>query len=107
MLGTFFLAVVGWIIFRAETLHQALEYLYCMVTKFQICMPGYGKRAIVYIFFLLLVEWLQREKQHGLQLDDCQGVLKYRGVRWGMYILLAFVILSLSGTQAEFIYFQF
>lgn len=107
MLGTFFLAVVGWVIFRAETLHQALEYLYCMVTKFQICMPGYGKRAIVYIFFLLLVEWLQREKQHGLQLDDCQGVLKYRGVRWGMYILLAFVILSLSGTQAEFIYFQF
>lgn len=107
MLGTFLLAVVGWIIFRAETIHQAWDYMVCMVTKFQPCMPQYGKKALLYIFVLLLVEWFQREKQHSLQLDDCKGVMKYRLVRWGMYILLSLIVLSLSGVQAEFIYFQF
>lgn len=107
MLGTFLLAVIGWIIFRAETIHQAWDYMVCMVTKFQPCMPQYGKKALLYIFVLLLVEWFQREKQHGLQLDDCKGVMKYRLVRWGMYVLLSLIVLSLSGVQAEFIYFQF
>lgn len=107
MLSTFFLVVIGWIIFRAETISQAWDYIVCMFVKFRLCMPSYGKPELAYIFFLLVVEWVQREKQHALALDSCKGVLKYRAARWTVYMLLIIAILALSGVQAEFIYFQF
>ena len=106
MVFTFLLAVVGWIIFRAETMRQAWNYMICMVTKFHICMPEYGKKTLVYIFILLIVEWLQREKQFGLQLE-LKGIFRYRTVRWGIYYLLFIVSLVLAGQQEAFIYFQF
>ena len=106
MVFTFLLAVVGWIIFRAETIRQAWDYMICMVTKFHICMPEYGKKALVYILILLIVEWLQREKQFGLQLE-LKGIFRYRTVRWGIYYLLFIVSLVLAGQQEAFIYFQF
>ena len=107
MLGTFLLAVIGWIIFRAENIRQAWEYMVCMVTKFQPCMPQYGKRALLYIFVLLLVEWVQREKQHGLQLTRDEGLLKYHVVRWIIYTTILFGCFFISGKQSDFIYFQF
>lgn len=107
MLGTFLLAVIGWIIFRAENIRQAWEYMVCMVTKFQPCMPQYGKRALLYIFVLLLVEWVQREKQHGLQFKGDEVLLKYRVVRWSFYYAMVILIYILAGSQEEFIYFQF
>lgn len=80
MVFTFLLAVMGWIIFRAESMRQAWDYLVCMVTRFHFCMPEYGKKALVYIFVLLIVEWLQREKQFGLQLEF-KGMFRHRAVR--------------------------
>lgn len=104
---TFLLAVIGWIIFRAESIWQAADYIVCMVTKFHFfCMPVYGKKAVLYIFVLLIVEWLQREKQFALQLSP-QGIFHYRSVRWGTYCLLIITTLLLAGRQEEFIYFQF
>lgn len=106
MVFTFLLAVMGWIIFRAESMRQAWDYLVCMVTRFHFCMPEYGKKALVYIFVLLIVEWLQREKQFGLQLEF-KGVFRHRAVRWGVYYILFISSLLLAGKQEEFIYFQF
>lgn len=106
MTFTFLLAVIGWVIFRAESIRQAWDYLAGMVTRFHFCMPEYGKKAMTYIFILLIVEWLQREKQFGLQLD-MRGVFRYRAVRWGTYYILFLVSLLLAGQQEEFIYFQF
>lgn len=101
---------MGWIIFRAENIHQAWDYLVCMVTKFEFVMPesgrAYGKKAMLYIALLLLIEWLQREKQFGLQIEE-RHVFRYRMARWGMYLLLFWICLSLSGGHADFIYFQF
>lgn len=106
MVFTFLLAVIGWIIFRAETIRQAWDYMVCMVTKFHICMPEYGKKALLYILILLTVEWLQREKQFGLQME-LKGIFRYRTVRWGIYYILFIGSLVLAGRQEEFIYFQF
>ena len=107
ILFTFLLVLIGWIIFRAENIRQAWDYLSRM------CSPSlldlhlqYGKKALLYTFVLLIVEWLQRDKQHALQIEET-GILKYRGIRWGIYILLALFTLVFAGTQAEFIYFQF
>jgi D-alanyl-lipoteichoic acid acyltransferase DltB (MBOAT superfamily) len=106
MLATFLLVVIGWVIFRAETIYQAWDYLSCMVVDFHPNIPMFGKKASVFIVILLAVEWLQREKQFGLQLED-KGIFRYRTARWGMYYALSIFTLLLAGTQEEFIYFQF
>lgn len=106
MLATFSLAVVGWILFRAETIHQAWDYMVCMVTRFHLAMPEYGKKALIYILILLIIEWLQREKQFGLQFD-AEGIFRYRAVRWSAYYALFIGSILCAGTQEEFIYFQF
>ena len=106
MLVTFLLAVTGWILFRAVSLHQAWDYMGCMVAHFRPAMPEYGKKALIYILILLVVEWLQREKQFGLQLD-AEGIFRYRAVRWGVYYAVFIASILLAGMQEEFIYFQF
>ena len=111
MLLTFLLAVVGWIIFRAESIGQAWEYLYgiCNLTLFTI--PVFKKlafRIIIYVCIMLIVEWLQRGKEHGLVMEK-KGIFKNWYVRWVIYIaltLLCFYI-ALSVGKSDFIYFQF
>lgn len=105
MLLTFLLVVAGWIVFRAESIGQAWDYLnrMCSPSLFQLSM-AYGKRAGLYAAVLLAVEWLQRDKQHALQID---GAVKAPALRWCVYYMLVLSVLFLQGTQAEFIYFQF
>lgn len=103
---TFLLAVIGWIIFRAETIHHAWEYILLMFTKFRFCPPEYGKKALLYIFILQGVEWLQRDKQFALQMDG-RGIFRFVTIRWAIYLLLVLMLVVLGASQAEFIYFQF
>ncbi len=104
---TFLLAVVGWIIFRAESISQAMGYFSAMVTnKFFDASMMPGKTYLLFGLSLLLVEWLQRDKQHALQFPHIRP-FRYRIVRWGIYYIILFVIAKYSGTSQTFIYFQF
>ncbi|WP_337408883.1 MBOAT family O-acyltransferase [Paraprevotella xylaniphila] len=106
MLMTFLLVVLGWVIFRAETIGQAWEYIARMFTHFTFRLPAHGNDPLIYISILLCVEWLQRGKQHGLQIG-AGGWFKYRAVRWLLYYVVFIATFLLSGQQEEFIYFQF
>lgn len=109
---TFGLAAFGWILFRSETIGDACIYL---TNIFQ--QPWTGSLRITDVcplvtipatVFLVIIEWLQRERQHAL--DFCPNGLfsRYHIIRYGFYLALVFSILSLSpDKQAEFIYFQF
>ncbi len=103
---TFLFVVIGWIIFRAETVGDALDYICRIVTHWKWTLPDIHRKAALATAILLCVEWSQREKQHGLQLSG-NGLLKFRIVRWSYYITLILLIIHLSGIQADFIYFQF
>lgn len=103
---TFFLAVVGWIIFRAESLTQALHYLYCMFIKHHLFGNIHGKQWIISALLLMFVEWLQRDKEHALQIPH-RGVFKYAITRYGIYITILYLMFMYSGTVQTFIYFQF
>ena len=104
---TFFLAVIGWIIFRAETMTQAIEYLSAMVTnKFFDATMMYGLEYLYITFPLLIIEWLQRNKQHALQFPNNQ-LFSYRIVRWGVYYFILFIIGKYAGSSQTFVYFQF
>ena len=104
---TFFLAAIGWIIFRAETMTQAVEYLSAMVNNpFFDASALHGVTYICFGFLLIIIEWLQRDKQHALQFSDMKP-FNYRLVRWGIYYLIVMIIFVKTGSSQTFIYFQF
>lgn len=105
MFSTFFLVLIGWIIFRSNDIGEASDYLARLFSPslFEVSFP-HGKRALIYCLVLLIIEWMQREKEHALQINK---EIKSPVVRWGIYYILIFIIVFLQGTPADFIYFQF
>ena len=75
MTVTFALVVVGWILFRAETIGDAWHYLQGICSRSLLAKPvGYGEehmlwQTFAFILVLLIVEWIQRNREHGLALD--------------------------------------
>ena len=104
---TVFLVIIGWIIFRAETMTQAVDYFSAMVTnKFFDSAALPGMNYLRYGLILLAVEWMQRDKQHALQFSN-RKPFNYRLVRWGIYYTILVIIACYAGTSQTFIYFQF
>ena len=106
MLITFGLVLIGWIFFRSDTIGQACNYLTHMFSSslFTVTLLQGMKKTALFIVILLIVEWLQRDKQHALQID---GVIHSRLLRWIVYYGLIAIIITMAGKQAQFIYFQF
>ena len=111
---TFFITTVAWIFFRADSVAVAYHYLKSMLST-SIMVPNIldlkkisNGADIVYVVILvvlmLVVEWFQREKQHGLELE---GAKQGRAVRWFSYYGIVFLIIWFGGSQQDFIYFQF
>ena len=112
ILFTFFLAVLGWIIFRAETITQAWNYI-CGMMQFGTLRACYRfflpNEYIVYptnlyIIVMIVIEWIQRNKQHGLEVMNTS---KYKWIRIAFYYVLVWMIIQNAGTEQTFIYFQF
>jgi len=57
----------------------------------------------LFIVIMLLVEWLQRGKGHGLDLSTIKQVW----IRTLIYYSIVFVLVIASGKSSTFIYFQF
>lgn len=104
MAGTFILVAIGFIIFRAEDVRQAAVYFYRMFTCFEPCLPRHGKTAALWIVVLFVVEWIQRNKNHALEID---GYGISRPVRYALYYLIVVAIIVFQGEPAQFVYFQF
>ena len=105
MLLTFTLAVVGWIIFRSVSVADIGLYMQNMfdISLFSAPMVIVGlKRTVLSIAILLFVEWINRNKQHGLQLVNCNKALQLL-----VYYALTLYILEFGANAQSFIYFQF
>ena len=108
ILLTFVLVVFGWIIFRAESIGQSWNYVCGIFNKSLLTVPWLKNREtylviLVSVVVMLLVEWLNRNRQHGLEMSaKCPMVLRYAA-----YVILALVIIRFSGTPSAFIYFAF
>ena len=106
MLLTFLLVVIGWIIFRAETIGQAWEYVTLMFSRDLFSMPFLyvgAKKTLLFTVVMLVVEWLFRKKDFGFQFDS-------RTPRWvsvGCCYVLVLVMLEFAAHSQSFIYFQF
>ena len=60
------------------------------------------KRTILSIVILLFVEWINRTKQHALQIDSWHPIARYM-----CYYALILYILAFGADGQSFIYFQF
>ena len=109
MLLTFALAVLGGIIFRADTITDAGAFITGICNKSLISIPWLINRqfyiplacAMVSMF---LVEWIGRLDTGSF----LSGKIRYQSIRWIVYLLLIVAIARYGGfEQVQFIYFQF
>lgn len=105
---TFLLVSLTWILFRSESIPKALEYFVAIFTRSILSPPEMMSNSIIrlffFLFFLISVEWLQRYKKHGLELDN---VKIPHFIKWSIYYAIILLIILFGGNQQEFIYFQF
>ena len=107
ILLTFCLVVIGWIIFRAETITQAWEIFGRICNSSILSIPWFeSAKTILPIPFILahviLIEWFNRDKQHGLAIESLNPL-----ARWGLYIYICLLIIAFGAQPETFIYFQF
>lgn len=90
--------------FVVPTVSGSALLIYKIFSPSLFTLPNVPSIKALFIFVLLIVEWIQREKEHGLDLTDSNVPAL---IRWGVYFLLIFSILIFSGETTEFVYFQF
>ena len=101
---TFLFIVVTWVIFRSESVNASIEYIKRMFSSSLFANPGdLPVKEIVFALLFLIIEFIQRSKNHPLQFDASVGVL----IRWSIYVSLVAIILFFGGSANQFIYFQF
>ena len=108
MIITFVLVCFTYIFFRAESIAHAINFIEAISDNiisydfFNIKIPK-KKIILILIPLLILTEWFQRDKVHGLCLDKINSPL----LRGSIYITIFALILLFGATPAPFIYFQF
>lgn len=104
MLQTFVLVMFGWIIFRAQDMSEAVGYFGRMFTEFKLCLPVYGKSAVLWVIVLFGLEWFQRTRPHALAFI---ADIKSPVLRIAVYYVVILVIIVFQGNTEQFIYFRF
>ena len=114
ILTTFGLTVLAWIFFRADSLNTALIYLKNLFTGLVIKKSyiqsiaffnkNIGFTIVVFLLSFLMIEWIGREQQFAIEKF---GLKWKRPLRLIFYYIIILTIIWYSGTQQQFIYFQF
>ena len=109
MFFRFCLVLFGWILFRSESISDFVQYCeeMCQMGTLRACYRLFIQSDIwpkmVFIIIMLVVEWLQRDKEHGLVLDKMKPWL-----RWVICFMIVLMISCFTDNEiGSFIYFQF
>jgi alginate O-acetyltransferase complex protein AlgI len=102
---TLIIVMLAWIFFRANNTHQAFAYIDRLFSSSLLSLPQvFPFKVIILTTLFIFSEWLQRTKEHALQIEN----LKYRILRWGLYYgVVILILLTLDESQKNFIYSQF
>jgi D-alanyl-lipoteichoic acid acyltransferase DltB (MBOAT superfamily) len=103
---TFILTVFAWIFFRAENIGHAISYINNIFspTLFE-SSEIFPLGLLLLILFFLSIEWMNRNKQYGLEKFNKQK-FKFLDVLL-LYIIFWSIVIWNSSKEVEFIYFQF
>ena len=102
--STFLIIMFSWVIFRSDSIKQSGEFLRSIFSSSLFSLPQVlPKTTIIIVLIFILTEYMQRNKQHALQIEN----IKHRSSRWAIYAGTVLIILFFGGGAQEFIYFQF
>lgn len=110
MVGTFILVMLTFVVFQSATVMQALEYYKIIFSPSLFSKPVLLDNSVIFtsLFFvsvMILIEWLQRTKDHALQINNIKSPI----VRFGIYYALILITIYFYGSSEsnQFIYFKF
>jgi D-alanyl-lipoteichoic acid acyltransferase DltB (MBOAT superfamily) len=110
ILGTFVITTLLWVIFRAQNLNHAIEYITVIFSSSLFSIPVFAGRlkaliTILLIAIFIIIEWIGRRESFAIQ-----KIAKFKTsiMKYIVIALISFAIL-LFGNFGEnpFIYFQF
>jgi D-alanyl-lipoteichoic acid acyltransferase DltB (MBOAT superfamily) len=104
ILTTFCLVVIGWVIFRANNIAEAYDYIQSMFTNGMTGKNMVPITAYKYIVLLLVIEWLSRKQEQPFSLVQA---IRLPVVRFAIYFFAVVFILIFAAPSQGFIYFQF
>ena len=110
MLLTFFLVVLGWILFRSTGMSSCVQYILRIFDTSLFSIPWllnkeFFMSLFLFILAMLVVEWLQRGKGHGLEMINEK---RFAWLRWLVYYSIIILLIRYGmGEEKTFIYFQF
>jgi len=106
---TFLLISFGWIIFRADSLSQAFNYIYRLFngsySEFpELISNNFNLSLFCLLSVFLVAEWFGRDQQYAIaQL----GVNWKKPLKYALYYAIIIAIFWFRGKGQEYIYFQF
>lgn len=103
---TFLLVMIGWVIFRAESVGDALLYIKAMFTTHDPSEMIRGKIAILWCGVMVMLEWISRKKETPFDFSDTLMAGNV-GLHWAICIFMFIVTIIFAGDPQEFIYFKF
>jgi len=107
--ATFLLVMFTFVIFRSDSIGQAFGYYKGLFSSSLLAVPVISEKynatvTAILIVAMLVVEWLQRDKPHALQIN----FIKSPVARVGIYYAVIFIILLCGASRVtQFIYFKF
>lgn len=106
ILFTFFLVVIGWIIFRADNITIAFDYIGNMIEldTLKATYQIFKYDAMWFGVLMLIIEWFGRENQHAL---EKLGTNWSTALRYTFYCTIIIIMILFGGEEQQFIYFQF
>jgi alginate O-acetyltransferase complex protein AlgI len=105
IVGTFAIVSFAWIFFRAPDVASAFGYIQGIITwqdgSVEYFFPP---RVFLVLWLMIVMEWIQRDKQHGLEISGIQSQV----LRWTIYMVLTTLVVAHGHFGSmNFIYFNF
>ena len=109
MLLTFLVFVIVTVFIRSDSMPQACRFISGIFTQIPTLSDVWsmvGKTDLLMCVAMIYIEWLQRDKQHALQIDGVR-IFRHAPMRYLLYLTLLAIMMIFSGQVQTFIYFQF
>ena len=105
--AVFVTVIAGWVLFRAPSLSAAADFFTLLIVQPWGRVPTDLLVPLTAAIFMFAAEWHSRRYRHALQVDSHTILGHRRILRRTIYIALLVALSLFSGTQSQFIYFQF
>ncbi len=104
ILSTFFITVIAWVFFRANSVDHAFSFLQKIFSRTLFTKPEILPiTLLVLLIGFIIIEWIGRNGEYAIEQID---FIK-KPLRWLIYFSLIILMFLFVGEEQQFIYFQF